>query len=63
MIPRGAGVGNIRREATKPVRLFVARDESQERWKDGKAEAKDLSGVASWVRKDDPAAMTNGRKR
>jgi hypothetical protein len=43
MIPRGAGVGNIRREATKARSTFVARDESQERWKHGKAEPKDLS--------------------
>ena len=43
MIPRGASVGKIRREATKPVSTFAGRDESQERWKDGKAEAKVLS--------------------
>ena len=38
MIPRGAGVGNIRREATKPVSTFAGRD--------GKAEAKDLSSAS-----------------
>jgi hypothetical protein len=43
MIPRGASVGKIRREATKPVSTFAGRDESQERWKDGKAEAEVLS--------------------
>jgi hypothetical protein len=40
MIPRGAGVGNIRRGGNEARSTFVARDESQERWKDGNA--KDL---------------------